>query len=102
MRHKQGASFSKILKIPSNFEDGYFVDWVVRAQVRKPDGTLIDELTCEFTDNTTRYLRIEKINTDSWPLSRVVFDIRMTRNLDNYTLISNTLAIDIVDNITEA
>ncbi len=99
---KQGASLSCIVKMPPRFVDGFFADWSVRAELRNQKKELIDTLQCEFTDATTRYLRIEKINTEQWPLGRAFFDIRLTRNTDNYTIICNTLFIDVIDNITEA
>lgn len=77
---KRGTTFSFVLDTPSSIVDGFFLDWDVKAQIRKernntPAG-LIANLSIMWVDEeTTRNLTLSYNNTDSWPLGIAEVDV---------------------------
>lgn len=103
MEHKRGDSFDYFIDIPSDFEDGYFVGWTVSAQLRDQEaGNLIATLETFWADpQTTRRLNLHKINTRAWPVTVAEFDVQFVRNQDGFTTSTNTIAVEIVKDVTE-
>lgn len=102
MTHKRGDTFDALAPIPDIFADGYFVGWVVTAQIRTAQyGRLIADLTCTWADDvTTRILHIQDFVTDSWEIGPAEMDIQFTRTSDDYTMSTQTLKVMIVKDIT--
>lgn len=102
LTHKRGDTFDVIAPIPETFADGYFVGWVVTAQIRTAQyGRLIANLTCTWeNDVTTRILHIQNFETDDWAVGAAEMDIQFARTLDDYTMSTQTLKVMIVKDIT--
>ncbi len=90
--------------IPEVFADGYFVGWVVTAQIRTAQyDRLIADLTCTWEDDlTTRLLHIQDFATDDWAVGPAEMDIQFTRTLDDYTMSTQTLKVVIVKDVTHS
>jgi len=104
MQHKRGDSFDLLANIPSSLGDGYFVGWVVSAQIRTLQyDKFIAALDCEWVDNdTTRILRVRKLKTDDWAVGPAVMDIQFTdtRKTPPYVISTSNVAVDIVRDVT--
>lgn len=102
LTHKRGDTFDVLAPIPETFADGYFVGWVVTAQVRTAQyGRLIADLTCTWDDDvTTRILHVQDFDTGDWEIGPAEMDIQFTRTLDDYTMSTQTLKVMIVKDIT--
>ena len=102
LTHKRGDTLDLLAPIPTIFADGYFVGWVVSAQIRTAQyGQLIADLTCTWVDGlTTRILHIEDFDTEAWPTGPAEMDIQFTRVSDDYTMSTQTLKVNIVKDIT--
>jgi hypothetical protein len=108
--HIQGASFSKVVTIPLSLPDGYFVGWVPTSQIRffrfhagvQEVGELIEDLSCVWADPlTTRTLLIQAVDTGLWPITRVCWDIRFTRESDDFKRSTNLTVFGIVKGATQ-
>lgn len=104
MKHKRGDSFDYVVVIPDAFHDGYFVGWSVKAQLRnKATGGLVAQFDTSWENEaTTRRLRLFKINTKTWPIADLEFDVQFTRDADGYTISSNTVDVKVIKDITSA
>lgn len=103
LEHKRGDSFDYTTTIPDSFADGHFADWTVASQVRDPiKGTLVSQLEASWVDEaTTRQLRLLKIDTKSWPITELEFDVQFTRVSDGYSLSTGTAKIIVVKDVTQ-
>lgn len=102
MEHKRGDSFDYGFLIPSSFADGYFDGWTVAAQVRDANGKLIADLTPTWDDPvTTRSLRLLKINTKTWPIGDLAFDVQFTRPGDGYVVSTTTVEFSVIKDMTQ-
>lgn len=100
--HIKGASWSRLLSIPSQFSDAFFVGWTVTSQIRDPSGKLIAEVQCEWLDAaTTRDLLLSVNQTDSWPSGDLLIDIKFTRNSDGHVLKTTTARFLVGTGVTE-
>lgn len=102
MEHKRGDSFDYYIDIPEDFEDGYFIGWVVSAQLRDQNtAALIATLDTSWADPlSTRRLNLQKINTRSWPVTAAEFDVQFVRASDGFTTSSNTVDVEIIKDVT--
>ena len=100
--HKRGDTLDLLAPIPDIFADGYFVGWVVTAQIRTAQyGRLIADLTCTWEDDvTTRILHVKDFDTEDWEIGSAEMDIQFTRTSDDYTMSTQTLKVNIVKDIT--
>lgn len=101
--HKRGDSFDILVTIPARFADGYFVGYTVTSQIRQmgADGAKVADLTCTWVDAlTTRALRLQCINTSTWPPGPAQFDVQFKRTADNFVLSSTTAQIAILPDVT--
>ena len=103
MEHKRGDSFDYTATIPGDFADGYFVGWTVTSQVRNAKtGTLVAELSAAWTDPAkTRALRLLALDTSTWALAPMKFDVRLRRDSDGYTLSTSTVLFNLVEGVTQ-
>lgn len=84
----------------SSFQNGYFADWTVTSEVKKPDGTLVANLDIVWADPLkTRILHIQKFDTKPWPIGRLLMDVQFVRP-DGYTISSNTITLLIEKDVT--
>lgn len=88
--------------IPDTFADGYFVGWEVTSQIRtalyyQP----IADLTCTWVDpDLTRSIKVQALDTKTWPVGNAVLDIQFVRTADGYTISTDTVQINIVHDVT--
>jgi hypothetical protein len=104
MQHKRGDSFDFLASIPPSLVDGYFAGWKVNAQIRtlKYD-KLVDTLECEWVDPAvTRTLRLQKMETESWPVGEAIMDVQFTdpRQVPPYVISTTSQKLDIVRDVT--
>ena len=98
--HKRGDSLDFTATIPKQFPNGYFADWTVTSEVKKPDGTLVANLDIVWADPLkTRILHIQKFDTKPWPIGRLLMDVQFVRQ-DGYTISSNTITLLIEKDVT--
>lgn len=103
MEHKRGDSFDYGFLIPSTYADGYFAGWTVAAQVRDATGKLVADLQATWDDPvTTRAVRLLKINTKTWPLGDLAFDVQFTRPADGYSISTATVEFTVIKDVTLA
>lgn len=102
LEHKCGDTFDYVATIPSTFPDGHFTGWGVGAQLRNAlTGALIAELDVSWSDpDTTRMIKLLKIDTSGWNPCEAAFDIQFTRNSDGYKLSTATKNITLVKDVT--
>lgn len=99
--HKRGNTLDLLIQIPSEFIDGYFVDWTHSAQARTSGDLLVANLVTSWVDPlTTRYLNVKCLDTKAWPVGKVEFDVRFVRTSDNHTISTSTGIIYVVKDIT--
>ena len=101
--HKCGDSLDLAVVLPDTFTDGYFTGYDVACQIRNvgSNGALIAEITCTWVDPaTTRTLRLQCLNTKTWPSGPAHFDVQFTKRTDGFVLSSKTSTIFIVDDVT--
>lgn len=103
MEHKRGDSFDYVTTVPDTFPDGYFAGWTVASQVRNPSsGALIANLEPSWVDpDTTRQLRLLKIDTSTWPVGKAEFDVQFTRTSDGFKASTVTAEFTIVKDVTK-
>lgn len=103
MEHKRGDSFDYLATIPESYPDGFFTGWEVKAQVRDArSGALVADLDVQWGDpQTTRHVKLLKIDTSSWSLGQMEFDIQFRRASDGYTLSSSTVNFQVVKDVTK-
>jgi hypothetical protein len=99
--HKRGDTFLRVLTIPTEIPDGYFVGWTAMSQARTPNGDLVAEFECAWGDPaTTRHLTVKCIDTRGWNLGPVEIDVQFRRDLDGVVRSTSTATITIVKDIT--
>lgn len=102
---KRGTTFSFVLEIPSTTVDGFFMDWGVKAQIRKQNNDnasgLIADLTTSWVDaETTRSLILSFSMTDKWPLGIAEVDVLYTAP-SGQRMRSHTITFNIEREITQ-
>lgn len=102
---KRGTTFSFVLAIPSTIVDGFFLDWDVKAQIRKernntPTGLIADLSTMWVDEETTRSLALAYSNTDGWPLGIAEVDVLFV-SPTGQRLRSETMVFSIEREITQ-
>jgi hypothetical protein len=102
---KRGQTFSFLLEIPAEIDDGALNSWKPTAQLRRerdntPTGKIAD-MNCFWADpGINRYLTVYHNNTGSWPLGLAEFDVLLTSS-DGQQLRSTTALFDIQRGITK-
>lgn len=101
--HKRGDTFEYANTIDSSFEDGYFVGWVVKSQIRDAFGVLYSNAECSWLDPlTTRFLLIKVTDTSSWPASAwpLRIDAQFVRPEDGFIISTDTQQITVIQDVT--
>lgn len=100
--HKRGDAYSRIVTIPSDFADGYFSGWTVKAQLKDSREKLIADFVCAWVDDvTTRHLRVSKFETQDWPVEALRWDIQFTRTSDGWIASTNTVVLHVLRDETQ-
>lgn len=79
---KRGSTFSFMFAVPVEVPDGFFRNWVPKAQLRKSrsdtDRGLVADLECYWNDEVkARQIIVRQLTTDHWPLGEMELDIRL-------------------------
>jgi hypothetical protein len=104
IQHKRGDTFDQLLLMPeADFPDGYFLLWNVNAQIRTPRGKLICDFVTSWADPAadTRILRLFADDTATWPLGDQEIDVQFTRQSDGLIRSTETIAIEILRDVTQ-
>lgn len=104
IRHKRGDTFDRLLVIPADFADGYWVGWTVTAQIRTARGKLISDLVATWADpaSTTRTLRLFDATTQDWPIADDhEIDVQFVRISDGTKRSTETLIVTVVRDVTQ-
>lgn len=101
--HKRGDTFDRLLLIPADFADGYWVGWVVTSQARTPRGKLIADLTPTWAApaGDTRILRLFNTSTQLWPIGAQEIDVQFKRTSDATIRSTVTMALNVVHDVTQ-
>lgn len=96
MQIKRGDSFA----FYANFKDsdGAPISYEnIKCQIRKRDGTLLEDMTIATTETAGRYL-FSAGSTDAWPIGILESDIEVV--VGEKTISSETFRIEVVKDIT--
>lgn len=103
---KRGSTFTFLLELPPAIEDGHFVNWTLKSQIRRmenatPDGFIANlAATWEDPVATTRVIKVHATDTQDWPLGIAEVDIVFTSPV-GVKVSSGTLYFDIQRSVTE-
>lgn len=100
--HKRGDTFTRLLQVPAEFADGFFVGWVPRCQVRTAAGALVAEVVPEWLDAAaTRNLKLRVADTTGWPLGAMELDVQFTRTADGEVMSTTTASFTVGKDVTQ-
>ncbi|QYW01912.1 minor tail protein [Stenotrophomonas phage Piffle] len=104
LNFKRGSTFAFVFSVPAEVPDGFFRNWVPKAQLRKArtdtSRGLVADLDC-FWDNDVkaRLIHVRQLVTDDWPLGEMELDIRL-ESVNRETIQTSTITIKIERGIT--
>ena len=102
---KRGDTFSLSGQVDLQSEGQAILDltgWTGKSQVRTlAQGTLVSELVFTWLDASQRLLKLEKSDTQSWPLGVVELDIQFT-SPQSEVVSTQTMAFEVVKDVTYA
>lgn len=101
---KRGSTFAFMFDIPAEIPDGFFRNWLPKAQLRKSrvdsEKGLIADLECYWNDDVTaRQIIVRQVSTDHYPLGNADLDIRL-ESASGETIQTTTIGIKIERGIT--
>lgn len=101
-QHKAGDSFERLLTIPLEFSDGFFVGWTAKSEIRNAAGHLVAACTCDWLDPaTTRHLSLIVVDTKGWKPGLVEIDVQFTRSSDSKVMSTTTATFTVVKDVTQ-
>ena len=103
IEHKRGDTFDRLLVLPAEFVDGYWLGWTVTAQLRTARGKLISDFVTSWANPaaTTRILRLFLDDTQDWPLGDQEFDVQFVRDSDGFKRSTVTQIVTVVRDVTQ-
>jgi hypothetical protein len=104
IQHKRGDTFDHLLLLPeADFPDGYFLLWDVASQIRTARGKLIAELETSWATpaSETRILRLFASETSDWPVGDQEVDVQFTRQSDGLVRSTETIAVQVLRDVTQ-
>jgi hypothetical protein len=105
IEHKRGDTFDRLLVMPAEFVDGYWLGWTVTAQLRTVRGKLISDFVTSWADPaaTTRILRLflADSETQAWPLGDQEFDAQFVRISDGWKRSTVTQIVTVLRDVTQ-
>ncbi|UZV39835.1 hypothetical protein [Xanthomonas virus PB119] len=101
---KRGSTFAFMFDVPAEVADGFFRNWVPKAQLRKARSDtargLIADLECYWNNEVTaRQIIVRQLNTDHYPLGEAELDIRL-ESASGEAIQTSTINIKIERGIT--
>ncbi len=101
-QHKAGDSFERLLTIPPEFADGFFVGWTPKSEIRNEAGHLVAACQCQWLDPaTTRHLSLSVLDTKGWKPGLVEIDVQFTRAADGKVMSTTTATFTVVKDVTQ-
>lgn len=101
-QHKAGDSFERLLTIPPEFADGFFVGWTPKSEIRNESGHLVAACQCQWLDPaTTRHLSLSVLDTKGWKPGLVEIDVQFTRASDGKVMSTTTATFTVVKDVTQ-
>lgn len=96
---KRGDTFRRLYRVDPDTEDGFFIGWTLRGEVRNQAGKVISEAEAYWgePEEETRFLIIECLDTSSWPLGRLEVDVRFTRTADGEKVSTDSILFNVID-----
>jgi hypothetical protein len=103
VQFKRGDTFEFLLTVPTDYVDGFWLEWDVTSQIRTPRGKLIADLTATWEDpaEDTRVLRLFYAETTGWPVGLQEVDVQFTKTSDDTVRSTQTLIVDVVKDVTQ-
>lgn len=103
IQHKRGDTFDRLLVMPADFVDGYWLGWTVTAQIRTARGKLISDFVASWAAPaaTTRTLRLFVADTQEWPLGDLEVDVQFVRTSDGTKRSTETLIVAVLRDVTQ-
>jgi len=99
--HKRGDTFAKVLVLPDDIDDGYFVGWDVAGQIRTPQGRLIADVVVTWLDEPDRKnLQLFVDDTRLWKIGTHELDVQFTRISDGFVVSTSTVPINVFRDVT--
>jgi hypothetical protein len=94
IEHKRGDTFlyDAALKETATGPAIDITDWVIAAQIRAVDLTLIEDITVTVTDAAQGEYELYVADTTTWPIGKARMDVQYT---DNTGVIRSTETIDV-------
>ena len=101
---KRGSTFSYVLALPAQYQNGFFASWFPSAQIRKArnnqsNGLIADMSAFWLSENDHSKVSVYHSLTEQWPVGLAEMDILFT-SVNGEKIYSNTLLFEIVGNIT--
>lgn len=101
MKHKRGDTFNYVAVLPDTVADGEFADRVPTCQIRDVLDRLVADVVIDWIDPVTaRSLSLHVADTADWVLGKSFFDIQFTRTSDGDVRSTDTMRLDIIEDIT--
>jgi len=102
IRHKQGDTFDFSGVATDGDGDAFdFTGWAGLSQVRKTDGTLIEQLTFTWLDASTGLLQVKSVDdTQAWPVGKSFFDIQFTTAAGE-VISTPTVTVEIIKDVSQ-
>lgn len=101
---KRGSTFAFMFDVPAEVPDGFFRNWVPKAQLRKSRSDtargLIADLSAYWNDQVkARQIIVRQLETDHFPLGECELDIRL-ESASGETIQTSTIMFKIERGIT--
>lgn len=101
MKHKRGDTFNYVAVLPDTVADGEFADRVPTCQIRDVLGRLVADVAIDWIDPVTaRSLSLQVADTTKWVLGNSFFDIQFTRTSDGDIRSTDTMPLNVIEDIT--
>ncbi|AVO23140.1 hypothetical protein RIVERRIDER_59 [Xanthomonas phage RiverRider] len=101
---KRGSTFAFMFEVPAEVPDGFFRNWLPKAQLRKSrsdsERGLISNLACYWNDEVkARQIIVRQLDTEHFPLGEAELDIRLESS-NGEAIHTSTIIIKIERGIT--
>lgn len=96
---KRGDTFRRLYRVDAATEDGFFIGWTLRGEVRNAGGKVVAEIDAYWGPpvEETRFLIIEATDTNDWPLGRMEADVRFTRTADGEKISTEGILFNVIE-----
>lgn len=100
MRIKRGDSFQLTIQGKDANDDAQdMTGWSIASQVRQEDGTLVENLTHAWVEQSEGKYTLTGADTSTWPLEVLRCDIQYTTNA-GIVMSTDTILVNMLEDIT--